>query len=380
MRGHSRIATTGSDAVKSPTSETKRPDLRVRLLIAAAVTIGAWGFATLKVRAAGPYYIAGDFTWHWRAADALLRVFSPYKVINTMPVYPFSGGYPYFLSTAAVMLPFGLLAPQVALPIFSGLSIGLLAFAFTRDGFWRLPLLVSLPVVWSTTAGQLTPLITAAMLVPALGWLAPVKFTIGAAGAAYNLSARYVVLAIAIVLLSVVIWPWWPREWWAELSDVPGRWYHVPVLIPAGFVLLLSLTRWRRPEARLLTAMACVPQTMLFYDQLPLALVAQSYRQALVFSIWSYAAPVVAIAIYGSGAVERGLLFARNAPIIVAIYYLPCLVIVLRRPNKGPVPRWLEGTAGILPRWLRGSPTPAVGPSDGIRDSTATSDATREPS
>jgi len=368
MRGHSRIATTGSEAVKSPTSETKPPDLRVRLLIAAAVAIGAWGFATLKVRAAGPYYIAGDFTWHWRAADALLRGFSPYKVINTMPVYPFSGGYPYFLSTAAVMVPFGLLAPQVALPIFSGLSIGLLAFAFTRDGFWRLPLLVSLPVVWSTTAGQLTPLITAAMLVPALGWLAPVKFTIGAAGAAYNLSARYVALALGIVVLSVLIWPWWPREWWAELSDVPGRWYYVPVLIPGGVVLLLSILRWRRPEARLLAAMACVPQAMLFYDQLPLALIAQSYRQALAVSIWSYSAPVVAIAIYGSGAVERGLLFARNAPVILSLYYLPCLAIVLFRPNEGKVPSWLERAAAVLPRWLRGTPTRAGEPVQEIAD------------
>lgn len=336
--------------------EPKNVRLRTRLIVAVVTSIVAWCFAALKIRAAGPYFIAGDFTWHWRAADALLRGYSPYKVINTMPVYPFSGGYPYFLSTAAVMAPFRLLAPQTAMPIFCGLSAGLLAFALTRDGLWRLPFLVSLPVVWSTSTGQLTPLITAAMLVPALGWLAPVKFTIGAAGAAYNLSVRYVSLAAGIVILSILIWPWWPREWWAELSDVPGRWYHVPILIPGGVVLLLSLLRWRRPEARLLAVMACVPQAMLFYDQLPLALVARSYRQALMFSIWSYAAPAVAIAIYGSGAVERGLLFARNAPIIVGLYYLPCLVIVLLRPNEGPVPRWLEATATIMPRWLRGSP------------------------
>ena len=365
MRGHS-IAQHRIAAMTSPTTETKQPRLRVRLLIAAIAAVAAWGFAALKIRAAGPYFIAGDFTWHWRAADALLRGYSPYKVINTMPVYPFSGGYPYFLSTAAVMVPFGLLAPQVAMPVFSGLSAGVLSFALTRDGFWRLPVLVSLPVVWSTTTGQLTPLITAAMLVPALGWLAPLKFTIGAAGAAYNLSARYALLAVGIVVLSVLVWPWWPREWWAELSDVPGRWYHVPILVPGGIVFLLSIIRWRRPEARLLAVMACVPQTMLFYDQLPLALVARSYRQVLAFSIWSYAAPATAIAIYGSEPVERGLLFARNAPIIVALYYLPCLVIVLRRPNEGRVPGWLERAAAVLPPWLRGSSASAFEPSGRI--------------
>ena len=329
--------------------------LQPRLLACLLASILAWGFAALKLRAAGPYFIAGDFTWHWRAADALLRGYSPYQVINTMPVYPFTGGYPYFLSTAAVMVPFGLLPAQTAMPLFAGLSAGILTFALTRDGWWRLPLLLSVPFVWSTLTGQLTPLITAAMLVPVLGWLAPIKFTIGAAGAAFNLSARYAVLAVGIVIVSILIWPWWPREWWAELSDVPGRWYHVPALLPGGFLLLLSLLRWRRPEARLLAVMSCIPQSMVFYDQLPLALVASSRRQALAFALGSYLAPAVAIALYGAAPMERGLLFARNAPIIVALYYAPCLIIVLLRPNEGRVPRWLERATTVLPRWLRGS-------------------------
>jgi hypothetical protein len=330
------------------------PSIQARISIALAVAIVAGVFAGFKLRQAGPYFVAGDFTWHWRAADALLRGLSPYKVINTTPVYPFSGGYPYFLSTPLVLLPFGKMAPPAAMALFSGLSAGVLAYAFTHDGYWRLPLLLSAPVVWSTSTGQLTPLITAAMLVPSLGWLAPMKFTIGAAGAAYNLSRRYVLTAVGIVAVSVVIWPWWPREWIAELNDFPRRLYHVPVLIPGGILILLVLLRWRRPEARLVASMACIPQTMLFYDQLPLCLVAQTYRQALFAALWSYAAPFITVAIYGPAPEERGLLFSQIAPIIVFAYYVPCMIAILFRPNVGSLPHWLERMSSVLPSRLRG--------------------------
>jgi hypothetical protein len=326
-----------------------------RLLIALGAAVIGWTLAFLKLRAAGPYFIAGDFTWHWRAADALLRGFSPYQVINTMPVYPFSGGYPYLMPTAALAAPFGLVPARTAMPIFSGLSAGVLAYALMRDGYWRLPLLVSAPVLWSTLTGQLTPLITAAMLMPVLGWLAPIKFTMGAAGAAYNLSLRYCALAVGIVLLSIVIWPWWPREWWNELSDFPHRYYHVPIRVPGGILILGALARWRRPEARLLSLMACLPQTMLFYDQLPLVLTAQSYRQSLALALGSYVAVGIASVLYGHAPIERGLLFASIAPIITACYYGPCLIMVLLRPNQGPLPRWLERLSSRLPRWARGS-------------------------
>jgi hypothetical protein len=52
--------------------------------------------------------------------------------------------------------------------------------------------------------------------------------------------------------------------------------------------LLIALLRWRRPEARVLAALACVPQTMRFIDQLPLLAVAQSFRQSLLVSLLSY--------------------------------------------------------------------------------------------
>ena len=101
--------------------------------------------------------------------------------------------------------------------------------------------------------------------------------------------------------------------------------------------------------------MACVPQTMLFYDQLPLVLAATTYRQALWFSIGSYAPPLIATAIYGAAPVDPRLLFVRNAPIILACYYAPIAILVLLQPNVGRVPGWLGRMSAGLPAWLRGS-------------------------
>ena len=162
------------------------------------------------------------------------------------------------------------------------------------------------------------------------------------------MSLRYVVIAVSVVLVSIVIWPWWPGQWYGELSDVVGGpYWHIPLRLTGGVILLLAGFRWRRPEARLLLVMACAPQTMLYYDQLPLLLAAQTFRQAILFAVASWLPGLVSIALHGSQPLDRGTLFAFNAPIILVCYYVPLLVVILMRPNVGDIPRWLG--------WLRKS-------------------------
>ncbi|PYP80139.1 MAG: hypothetical protein DMD35_05120, partial [Gemmatimonadetes bacterium] len=36
--------------------------------------------------------------------------------------------------------------------------------------------------------------------------------------------------------------------------------------------------------------------------------------------------------------------------------YLPCMVMVVRRPNEGTLPAWLEHRINGWPGWLRGAP------------------------
>jgi len=37
----------------------------------------------------------------------------------------------------------------------------------------------------------------------------------------------------------------------------------------------------------------------------------------------------------------------------VVLLYLPCMLMVLRRPNQGPMPAWLEQRIAAWPVWLR---------------------------
>jgi hypothetical protein len=42
--------------------------------------------------------------------------------------------------------------------------------------------------------------------------------------------------------------------------------------------------------------------------------------------------------------------------LLTLLLYLPATLLVLRRPNEGPVPTWLERRLKSWPAWLRGIP------------------------
>ena len=337
-------------------SETNQPPpVIARIALALCAGIAAWALLSHNMRLDG-VGAAGDFTLHWWAGNALLRGESPYAVINAVSkAWPYCSGYMYWLPTAAILSPFALLPLQLAMPLFMGISIAALAMALTRDGYTRLPVLLSASVVYGVLGGEVTVLVVAAMLVPSLAWLAPMKYTMGFAGLAARPSLRSAVLFTLPLVVSVLVWPWWPVAWFHELHDVAGRYYHIPVLVTGGFLLPLAALRWRCPEARLLLVMACAQQTMFNYDQLPLLLVARGPIQVTTFALLSYLPQWLNNHIYGPSTADREALFGHFAPIIVACYYLPCLALILSRPNEGVVPSWIERIADRAPIWTRGS-------------------------
>jgi hypothetical protein len=325
-----------------PERNSAAPPISIRLAIAIASGIAYWFFVVQRLRAVGSYGLAFDFTLHWWAGDALRRGYSPYAVINAFsPLYPFCSGYLYFLPTAIIIEPFAYLPMQTAMPVFVGISMAVFGFALTRDGYWRLPFIACAPAFYSAISGQVVPLVTATMLMPSLAWLAPMKYTTALAGGAYTISRKYVVRASIVLLVSIVAFPWWPRQWVGELSDVAGKYYDIPVALTGGLLLLTAAFKWRRPEARMLGVLACLPQTMFFYDQLPLFVIASNYRQALLLAAGSYIAPALKTTLL-AGNLDRAAALHAIAPIILCCYYLPCLAIVLIRPNEGRVPAWLD--------------------------------------
>jgi len=286
-----------------------------------------------------PGGMAADYTWYWRAGRALMDGHSPYQVIKPVGPYPFDAGFNYPMTTAMFMVPFAMLSPALGSAIVMGIGTFLLAFGITREGFGRLAVFGSIPFFVVMESGQIAPLIAAAALIPAVGWLSSMKPNIGLASIAYNPSFVVIVLNIAVLIVSVVAYPSWPREWLDMVRHREAGNYGSPLLLPGGFLMLLSLIRWKRPEARLLAVMSIVPQSLLFTDQLMLWLIPRTRNESMMLSILSFPAMALGAGLVGPHATVAA--YTRSmAPWILALLYLPCLIMVLRRPNEGRIPEW----------------------------------------
>jgi hypothetical protein len=161
-----------------------------------------------------------------------------------------------------------------------------------------------------------------------------VKPNVGLAVFLYRPSWRMVGGGALLLALSFALWPTWVPEWLASLrTGVPMR--VVPILTPAGPFLLLSLLRWRRPEARLLLGYACIPQAPWFYDQLILALIPGTAKEAMTYTL------VTQVSLF-AWFFLRGADPSHGTWLIAAALYLPLVPMILRRPNEGALPAWLR--------------------------------------
>nr|MDP9179404.1 hypothetical protein [Gemmatimonadota bacterium] len=235
-----------------------------------------------------------------------------------------------------------------AVTLFVWVSTGLLAYGLTSLGWSRLPLFLSVPFFVAVHQAQWSPIFTAAACLPALGWILAAKPNIGLAILAADQSGRTLKIALlgggALALIGFLFVPTWLGDWLASLP-LDTR-YSPPLLSPLGWLSILALLRWRRPEARLILVLACVPQTAAWYDVLPLFLVAVTFRETLFLSLVT-SAPVAYELLFG-----RSDGFLRLYPVGVewmAFACLPALIILLRRPNEGELPAWLSDLRRVLP-------------------------------
>jgi hypothetical protein len=320
--------------------DDKPPSRQVRLSIAIALALGAGVYVWAYARANTDF--VSDFDQVWASARALWSHEDPYRIVG--PRGAFLWKWPLYYPLPAIILaaPLGLIPVVAARVVFASLSAGLLAYALTRDGYQRLLLLLSISFVTAVELVQWSPLLTAAMMMPALAWTAVTKPNIGVAMAAYSTSRTTLIVMIvgALILLAIsfAIQPAWPIAWWKNVRSAPH--FVAPIMRPAGFLLLAVLAKWKRPEARLLAALACVPQTPTFYDHVLVFVVPRTSRESLILVI-------------GTFAVYFGVAFASPfntfqqwgdfvATATMAFVYAPATLMVLRRPNEGPVLPILE--------------------------------------
>jgi hypothetical protein len=293
-----------------------------------------------------------DFWVWWLAAKLVLRHENPYTTIVGIHGLP---AFYHPLPTAIATIPFAFLPENVAGPLFVGGACGLLAFAITEFAWWPLLIFLSGSIASSVIVAQLAPLLFAAMLIPSLTLVGFLKPTIGLAMLAHRPSLKAALIMLLIALASLLVRPSWPRDWLAATRDSP--FYFAPWRAAGGFIVLLAAARWRRPEARLLTVLALVPQSPLPYEALSLFIIARTKTEMLVFVVLSDVMAFLLSGMSFQGDPERYMRIA--SPAMVWLMYAPALFMVLRRPNSGVVPSWLERRSVWLPAWLRGSPEPA---------------------
>lgn len=309
------------------------PSRRARLLVALAIGVLAGLFA--GGMAARPGAIP-DLLYPLTAARFFLTGANPYVempgVQGAAP--PFDEPFFYPLTTVLALAPLAKLSTELAVGIFFGLSSALLAYAITRDALWRLHIFASAPFVVAASVGQFSPLLTVAALVPWAGALCTLKPNLGLAILVRQPSRALFISCAAFGVLSLAISPHWLFDWLGGLRQEAGsgRVHEIPLLQPAGFVLALSLLAVRKPDGRLLAAMSVLPQALFFYDQLPLLLAARTRQQSFALTACSQAAMLAWWLLS-----EPGDSVVRSAyPLVLALVYLPVLVVVLRNAKGAP--------------------------------------------
>ena len=272
---------------------------------------------------------SSDFDLLYHAASRLLAGENPYP--------PGTGWFPYPLPAVLLAAPFTAIPLSLARPIFDVLVGAAFVFALWRyRGTYALLAVASGGYLLAMWNGQTTPLMVAAALIPALGFLLAIRPNTAAALWIAWPSLRTLLAASLALALSLLLLPSWPWDWWLAfpLDHAPLM---PPILRPFGFVLLLAALRWRLSEGRLLLAIAFIPQTTLPYELVPLALIPANRVEMLVYVVGTWIAAAAAEGLHLNETMARWT--ASGWPVTLCAVYIPMLYLVFRRQNTRSGPR-----------------------------------------
>jgi hypothetical protein len=322
------------------------PTIRQRLLAAVLIGLvtGTMTYAYVSMRLTN----ATDFDQCWIAARALLAGHDPYEAVRASG-WPWPLYYP--LPTIMLVAPLALLHLMMARAVFVGAGAALLAFGITERAWHPLLLFVSGLYFETFQLAQWSPLLIGAALVPALSWMLVAKPNLGLALFAARPSWMAPVGGLVLVAVGTLLWPAWPREWLAASRSETHL--MAPVALLGGPLALLALLRWRRPEGRLVAVLACVPQTISLHASLALFLVPRTRIESLVLTLCADVAFLLLRAAQPFPSLVAQERFTGYS--VIVLLYLPCVIMLLRRPNEGEIPACLARAAARVLGRRRGN-------------------------
>ena len=296
-------------------------------------------------------------------ARFLLAGRNPYQLIGPGREFRWGGTLYHPAPTLILISPLAGLGLATARAVFVAITVFLFGFAMvkTRQPPWRYVMLLTIAAQSALLLVQWSFLLAAAWLLPWVASVLVVKPNIAAAIVGARLEKRFLwpvlVGSVALISVSFIVAPHWPRWWLESLAADPNR--SAAIARSGGFLLLLSGLKWRRSEARLLLLLSIVPQTLGHYDALLLFFVPDRASQAIALAALSHFLNLLNLgdrpATLNDAVVASGIR-------VVHYLYLPSLLFVLSRPNRGTIPEWAEKVARRLPAWLQGAPHRGEGP------------------
>jgi hypothetical protein len=323
-------------------SVTRAPSRRLRagLAIAASLLSGLraflWVSGEAKLR---------DFDQVWYAARALFAGRNPYAEIGPGLRFDWPAPLYYPLTAAVAVSPLATIERSAAAILFAAIASGAFVWAATKRSIGAAVVITSASAALAAETVQWSPLLGAAFAVPWLGVLLSAKPTIGFAIWLARPTRIALFGAAALTAVSLVLSPKWPVDWidalrHTSLATAGGTPYFAPIKSAGGAFAALAILRWKRPEARLVLALACVPQTPLLYETVPLFLVPLSIAEGGTLWLGSW---IAALWVSLSGPFASDLArFTVSVDAIGWCLYFPAVIMVLRRPNVGPAPAFLD--------------------------------------
>jgi hypothetical protein len=303
---------------------------RERILLAA--TLGTLS-AILGSNLQALHTHASDFAQVWYAARAFVHGENPYLLVGAGRAFDWPFPLLYPMTAVITAVPFAAIAVRWANVAWVAVGTVGLAWGLTRERLWSPKLFVfaSFAYLEAAHVAQWSPLLCAAALMPSLGFVLAAKPTLGAALFAAFPNRRALIGMVAVVVVTIALFPTWPMFWVRGLQATRHMSAPVTHVAAGGPLILLALLKWRRPEARLITALACVPQTTLLYEAVPLFLVVERWYEGLGLSILTIVAAVWTVPPQAAG--YNASLWATGDVIVLSLY-LPCVLFVLMRPNQ----------------------------------------------